>query len=368
MNVEWIDEQNDLAGKVVLVRAGLNTPIEKGVVRTDFRIRKAIPTLRFLRDQGARVIVIAHIGRDKNETLQPVADALNEYFPVRFQERKDLDVSTLQNGDITLLENLRQDNREVAGDETLAQELAALADVFVQDAFSVCHRNHASIVGIPKYIKSYGGLLVREETEKLASVLQPEHPALFILGGAKFGTKEPLIRKFMGVYDSVFIGGALQNELLAARGIEVGASVIDDGEVAKDILENEKVADVHDVIVEHVDGSSETLSINQIGNEDTIVDIGEGTMQNFVATFNTYKTIVWNGPLGWYEKGYISATKTCAQTLALSSATTVVGGGDTIALIQKEKLENEFDFVSTGGGAMLEFLLKGTLPGLEVLK
>tara|TARA_B100000745_G_scaffold73424_3_gene44057 strand:+ start:1245 stop:2351 length:1107 start_codon:yes stop_codon:yes gene_type:complete len=368
MNIEWIDEQNDLAGKVVLVRAGLNTPIENGMVRNDFRIQRALPTLRFLRDQGARIIIISHIGRDGTETLQPVADALHEHLPVAFQTREELVVSTLQNGDIVLLENLRQDNREIENDETFAQELAALADIFVQDAFSVCHRKHASIVGIPQYIKSYGGLLLREEIEKLAQVLDPEHPALFILGGAKFETKEPLIRKFIEVYDTLFIGGALQNELLAARGIEVGASVIGDGEIAKDILENEKIASVHDVVVAHVDGSSETLAINEIGSEDTIVDIGDGTMQDLVATFNRYKTIIWNGPLGWYEKGYTSATKTCAHALALSSATTVVGGGDTIALIQKEKLENEFDFVSTGGGAMLEFLLKGTLPGLEVLK
>lgn len=362
-----IDERNELVGKVVLVRAGLNAPMHNGEITNDFRIRKALPTLQFLREQGAKTIVIAHIGRDEQESLSGVAKVLNEYIPTVFSKREELDTSKMLEGEVVLLENLRQDPREVANDDGFAQELASLADIFVQDAFSVCHREHASIVGIPKYIDSYAGLLLKAETTVLERALKPKHPALFVLGGAKFATKEPLIRKFVDLYDKVFIGGALQNEFLAARGVTVGRSVIEDGAVPSDLLVNDKVCEVTDVVVERPDKTSAVVITDDVNHADTIVDIGEETIRTLAEELKDYKTILWNGPLGWYEKGYDGATTTLARAVVDSGAETIVGGGDTVAVIQKEGLESNFDFVSTGGGAMLAFLLNKTLPGIDAL-
>lgn len=364
----WIDTQHNLLGKVVLLRAGLNTPLKDGVVRNDFRIRKALPTLRFLHEQGAKTIVIAHIGREENETLAPVAAALNEYIPTSFTTRDRLAVEDMKEGEIVLLENLRQDPCEAMNDDTLAQELATLADIFVQDAFSVCHREHASIVGIPKYIESYGGLLLKAEVSVLEHALTPEHPALFVLGGAKFATKEPLIQKFLDIYDDVLIVGALQNEVLAARGHTIGLSRIEDGAISTDILNNKKIFSISDVIVERADGTSATVSVKDVSDTDTIVDIGEASVSRVTKQLGNYSMVLWNGPFGWYEKGYDAATKNFAYALADSGVHTVIGGGDTVAVIQKEGLENKFEFISTGGGAMLQFLLNKTLPGLEALR
>lgn len=363
-----IDQHRNLSGKVVLVRAGLNAPMRNGVVVNDFRIKRALPTLRFLQEQGAKTIVIAHIGREGNETLKPVADVLATLLPqVSFSTRENCVVESLKEGDIRVLENLRQDAREVENDDSFALELAGLADVFVQDAFSVCHRSHASVVGIPKHIDSYGGLLLKAEVEVLTRALNPEHPALFVLGGAKFETKEPLIRKFLDTYDAVFVGGALQNEVLAARGYEVGESVIEDGIVSEDILNNPKLLLVTDVVVDRK-GNATTVSIEDIRPEDVIVDVGGETINKLGETVSKYKSILWNGPLGWYERGFSGATISLATATAHSDTESILGGGDTVAVVQQERLEDAFDFISTGGGAMLEFLQKGNLPGIEVLK
>lgn len=367
MTVTWIDEVPDLAGKVVLVRAGLNVPMHNNEVVNDFRIRKALPTLRCLHEQGAKTVVLAHVGRDPSETLAPVAEALNEHIPTTFATRELLDTANMREGDIVLLENLRQDEREVTNDVAFAQELAALGDLFVQDAFSVCHREHASIVGIPQHIPSYGGLLLKAETTVLIRALDPEHPALFVLGGAKFKTKEPLIKKFLDIYDTVFIGGALQNEVLAARGYNVGASVIEDGEISSEMLLSDALLPVGDVVVER-EGSSTTVAIDTVEPGDVIVDIGAHTIHDLAQSISKYKTILWNGPLGWYEKGFDNATITLARAIASQQETSaIIGGGDTVAVVQEEGLEDEFEFVSTGGGAMLSFLLEKTLPGIAVL-
>lgn len=369
MSVRWVSEEKGmLAGKVVLVRSGLNVPITDGVVSNDFRIRKALPTLQFLHDEGARVVIIAHIGREPHETLRPVASELRKYLPITFSTRSDLNINAMENGDIVLLENLRQDVREAVNDATFAAELTKGVDIFVQDAFAVCHREHTSIVGIPTYVPSFGGLLLRDEIEALTLALDPEHPALCILGGAKFSTKEPLIKSFLSTYDTVFVGGALQNEILAARGLAVGTSVIEDGKVSAAILSNNALHTIEDVVVAQPDGIVRTLSVSDVPDNGSIVDIGEKTIQALADEVSTYKTILWNGPLGWYERGFTAATIALAHAVANTGARTILGGGDTIAVVQKEGLEERFDFVSTGGGAMLEFLLNKTLPGIEALK
>ncbi len=369
MNVRWIQEQKGaLAGKVVLVRSGLNVPVENGVVINDFRIRKALPTLQFLHEEGAKIIVVAHIGREQDETLKPVATELEKHLPITFVQTRDtLNITAMHNGDIVLLENMRQDPREVANDDSFALELVRDVDIFVQDAFAVCHRQHTSIVGIPKLIPSFGGLLLHDEITALTSALNPQHPALCILGGAKFSTKEPLIKKFLATYDDVFVGGALQNEILAARGFVVGKSVVEDGRVPEDILHNDALRDAIDVVAMAPDETARTVRVGAVAPDEMIVDIGEETIAAIAADIGKYKSILWNGPMGWYEKGYDAATAALAHAIADTDAYSIVGGGDTVAVIQKEHLEDKFDFVSTGGGAMLEFLLNKSLPGIDAL-
>lgn len=368
MNIEWINGKEDLDGTVVLVRSGLNVPMKDGEVVNDFRIRRALPTLRYLQEKGAKTIVISHIGREKTDTLSSVARVLNTHMPVQFSTLAEIDVSKMKNGEIILLENLRQDDREVRNDDSFAKELADLADIFVQDAFSVSHREHASIVGIPKHIESFGGLLLKEEVIQLTEALTPEHPALFILGGSKFATKEPLIYKFLEEYDTVFVGGALQNEVLAAQGHNVGDSIIEDGIISEEILGSTKLFKVTDVVVEKKGGASRTSAITNIKDGDQIVDIGEESIKVLSEQLKEYKTVLWNGPLGWYEKGYSEATIKLAQAVVGSSAKTFIGGGDTVSIIQEKGLESDFDFVSTGGGAMLIFLLEKTTVGLRALE
>ncbi len=363
----WIDEGVDVRGKVVLVRAGLNVPMDGGAIINDFRIRTALPTLQFLHEQGARVIVTAHIGRDVHDTLAPVAEALGEQLPITFSHLDAVVPADTADGEIVLLENLRQDGGEVANDDSFAQRLAGLADIFVQDAFSVCHREHASIVGVPNYLPSYGGLRLRAEIKALTRARTPETPALCILGGAKFETKEPLIRVFLNTYTKVFIGGALQNEVLAARGFPVGASKVEDGKVPEDLLTHEALYAVSDVVVQHADERAETVAIDAVGADDIIVDIGPASTQALIDALPEFKTILWNGPFGWYEKGYDAATVALARAVATADAETIIGGGDTVAVVQREGLEDDFDFISTGGGAMLTFLETGTLPGIDAL-
>src|SRR3989344_4855535 len=228
-----------LTGIPVLVRAALNVPIENGAVANDYRLRKALPTIQYLCERGARVVLIGHIGEAGTETLEPVAKAMRTFLPrlafcgETVGERTRAAVRTLPAGDVLMLENLRRHKGEVANDPAFAAELAALADVFVEDCFDTCHRLHASIVGVPKLLPSYAGLLLEEEIAALAGALSPEHPALAIVGGAKFATKERVLETLLAVYDHVFIGGALADDFLVAQGHEIGKSLASGAEPQK---------------------------------------------------------------------------------------------------------------------------------------
>jgi len=222
----------DLRGKQVLIRSSLNVPLDnEGVLIDDFRIQKALATIQYLKNHDAKVIICGHLGRDATETLLPVYNHLNRFIDLKFVPDilgpvvKNA-VSNMQNGEIILLENLRREEGERSNDENFAQELSKLGDYYVNDAFSVSHREHASIVGIPKFIQSYAGILFQYEYEKLKYARAPEHPALFILGGAKFATKQPLIEKFLTIYDHVFVTGALSNDFFLADGMPVGKSLL----------------------------------------------------------------------------------------------------------------------------------------------
>lgn len=363
----------------ILVRAALNEPTKHGVVANEYRLRRALPTLRFLTERGARVIVISHIGEKGIETLAPVAQELGKlisgvsFCPETIGAGVRSAVRNLSAGNVLVLENLRRNRGEMLNDASFAHELAALADVFVEDSFDTCHRKHASIVSVPKLLPSYAGILLEEEIEVLSRARTPDHPALAVIGGAKFNTKEPVLTALLATYDHVFVGGALASDVLKAAGHEVGKSLVSSDantRIAK-LLSSPKLVVPVDVVV--VPGTATTrdqarvTSVEQIGVDEVILDIGPATCALLANRVRKAKTILWNGPLGNYENGFVDATDKLARAIASADVHSVVGGGDTVAAIEKLGLFSRFSFVSTGGGAMLDFLAYGTLPGIEAL-
>ncbi|MBP9749709.1 MAG: phosphoglycerate kinase [Candidatus Pacebacteria bacterium] len=369
-----LNDLPDIRGKRVLVRSELNAPVENGVVTDSYRIEQAVPTLRELADRDAKVIVIAHIGRDPSETLAPVADVLRqliptvEFVPGLVGEEVSRAVEMLPEGGILLLENVRSEEGETKNDPAFADALAMLADYYVDDAFGATHRAHASIVGVPARLPAFAGRLLERELVEMEKGLQPESPSLFILGGAKFETKEPLLEAALPRYDRVFIGGALANDFLKAEGFVVGKSLVSEGaEKAAELIASGKVLLPVDVVVESPDGVV-TKRADHVGPEDTIVDIGPESVTELGVHIAHARTILWNGPLGLFEKGYSKSTESVAQLVADAPGHSIVGGGDTVAAIRELDLADKFNFLSTGGGAMLDYLVDGSLPGVEALK
>ncbi|NTV44399.1 MAG: phosphoglycerate kinase [Candidatus Yonathbacteria bacterium] len=368
-----ISRVKNLKGKYVLLRSELNVPLVGGKAGDVFRIMQALPTVRFLKRAGAKVIVIAHIGRDPKESLKPVAQYMNGktaigFVPELFGSRVDAMIDTMKNGSAILLENVRSYKEEENNDTAFAKRLAAYADIYVDDAFGAAHRSHASIVGIPKYIPAYAGLLFAEETAQLSKVLAPHHPFIFVLGGAKFETKMPLLKKYVDIADAVYVGGALANTLLVAQGYSVGRSVAEDVRGAKALARHPRVHVPCDVVVETGKGETAIRTVEEILPTDMIVDIGPKTAAAWTKDMVSAKEILMNGPMGFYERGYVAGTKKLLHGMVHSSARTTIGGGDTVALARTLKMEKRFTFVSTAGGAMLDFLASGTLPGIEVIK
>jgi len=328
----------NVRNKRVLLRVDFNVPIKNGKVADDFRIKKTLPTINFLKKGGAKVIIISHLTDGKAKSLKPVA----EYLSKRVGD------------DVVLLENIRNYPGEEKNDRNFAKQLAKLGDIYVNDAFSVSHRNHASIVSLPKYLPSCAGLLFEEEYKHLKGVFKPRHPFLFILGGVKFGTKLPVLEKFVKIADKIFVGGALANNFFWAKKINIGRSVFDKNINIKKFLQNSKIV----------------LPIDVKKKNSVILDIGPLAIKELSLLIKEQKFILWNGPLGSFEeRGFEKGTKAVARLIANSRAKSIIGGGDTIAAIKKAKIPlKKFSFVSTAGGAMLEFLVKGTLPGIEALK
>lgn len=367
----------------VLVRTALNVPIENGTVANDYRLRRALPTIQYLSERGARVVLISHIGEKGTETLGPVADALSKLIPnVSFCDTSIGEVAraavrALHPGGVLVLENLRRHRGETENDSAFAKELALLADVFVQDSFDTCHRMHASIVGVPKLLPSYAGILLAEEIVELEKALHPKSPSLAIIGGAKFSTKEPVLKSLLKVYDHVFVGGALANDFLKADGKEVGTSLVSTvlPDEIREMLTDTKIMIPADVIVvqktalEAPDARTHARVVTQSGvkGQESILDVGPGTATLVSDLARNAKTVLWNGPLGNYERGFTDATDAVARAVAESSSHSIIGGGDTVAAIERLGILSQFSFVSTGGGAMLDLLAKGTLPGIEAL-
>lgn len=339
-----------------MVRVDFNVPIKDGKIEDNFRIKKGIPTIQYLVDKGAHVTILMHLGKDGSSDITPV---IKEFFRL----------SKISKKAVTFYPNIRSFPGEDSNDKVFAQELSKLGDIYVNDAFSVNHRAHASVVGIPKLLPSYAGFQLEEEVKNLSVVFKnPKHPFLFILGGAKFSTKMPLVKKYLKLADRVFIGGALANDFLKASGYEVGKSLVDTESYGiEKLLKNKKLILPIDVVVKSGE-SLKTKEVNEVLADETILDIGEHSVKMLGEYIKQSKLILWNGPLGKYESGGGGATKKVLKLVADSKAVSIIGGGDTVELISEMKMEKKFTFVSTGGGATLDFLAKGTLPGIKALK
>lgn len=366
--------EKDLRGKRVLLRSGLDVPLNaKGDVTDAFRIEKSLPTMEFLRSRGARVVILSKIGRDARASNAPVARALKRYIPVSFVTdlagiAAQQAVTALREGELLLLENTQTDPREIAGDDSLAKDIANLGDIYVNDAFPSAHRNSATITGIPKFLPSYAGLLLQEEVQELSQARSPASPSFAILGGAKFETKEPLIRILLATYTHVFVCGALGNDVLKARGFPVGASLLSHIPPPADVINHPGFLAPVDVTVQRPDGQAIIKKPNEIKPDERIVDMGPDTLALIQPYISEAKALLWNGPTGIYEEGFVHWSHALAEQIAKSSAQKVLGGGDTLAVISNIGIPLErMGFLSSGGGASLEYLAKGTLPGVEAL-
>ncbi|MCU0678682.1 MAG: phosphoglycerate kinase [Candidatus Pacebacteria bacterium] len=367
-----ITEAGELRGKYVIVRSSCNVPLVDGKVGNMYRLMRALPTLSYLRDAGAKVIVIAHIGREETDSLQPVFVALQAHLPIIWggklgSEELGHARATMAEGDVLMVENLRQDPRESDNDSAFAAELASLADVYVNDAFDNIHRDHASMVALPRLLPAFAGITLLEEVSHIAQVMVPQHPSLFIIGGAKFETKMPLVEKYLASYDQVFVSGALANDIMLADGLEVGVSLVSDVSLKGEaFLTNPKLVRPVDVIVESARGVR-VATVSDVQADEKITDMGPATVALLAPHIKTAKTILWNGPLGLYENGVPGSTQAVAKLIAGSDAVSVLGGGDTVAAVEELGLNDQFGFVSIGGGAMLTLLEAGNTPSLAAL-
>jgi phosphoglycerate kinase len=360
----------DLADKTIILRAGLNVPVDNnGVVVDTFRIDAVLPTIEYLSKHARQVIILAHIGRSRTESLSVVARELQRHFStLHFSQWRDLQQS-LKKYKLILVENLRQDPRETSKDEedrrSFANDIVNVIgqdSIFVQEAFSVTHRLHASMVELPRVLNSYAGLLLEQEIMHLSTATNPPKPSLFILGGAKFATKEPLIRKFLNVYDKIFIGGAIANEFFKGMGYEVGRSLVHNGSIPHDILYNKQIVLPKSVRVADSDGHTVYMTPDSLMPDMRIVDAVPPS-----DLLSDMRYILWNGPLGYYEGGYTHGTDKLLDMLEGSGIDILTGGGDTLATIGAER-RGIFSYISVGGGAMLKFLQGESLPGIRVLE
>ncbi|MEK7155610.1 MAG: phosphoglycerate kinase [Patescibacteria group bacterium] len=374
-----IDElkPDELRGKRVLVRTGLDLPVnDKGEVTDLFRVKKAIPTLRFLSQAGAKVIILTKIGRDVKDTNEPVAQALKHYLQVMyvpdiFGHLAKSAIEAMRGGEFLLLENLQQNPGEIANDPEFCKEIASLGDIYVNDCFPSAHRESAGMFGVPKLMPSYAGLQFRDEVVELTKALNPPTPSFAIIGGAKFETKIPVIKLFLEKYDHTFVVGALVNDVLKAQGLQVGRSKVSDELPSPAVVGHSRFVIPNDVTAQRSDGHAYVKKPHEVTADDKIVDIGPDSVALIAPHIERANFILWNGPTGIYEEGFVSYTHAIAEIISrrvAAGAHAVIGGGDTIAALEGSGIkEEDLGFLSTGGGAMLEYLVKGTLPAIEAL-
>lgn len=381
----------NIKGIRALVRCDLNVPIRNGKVCDDFRIKKLIPTINYLREKEAKIILITHLGqpdgRDLNYSVRPVAKRLWELIQGKvgfindtIGSKVEREIEMMSNGDVLVLENLRFYKEEKQNDNDFSKKLAQLGDIFIQDAFGACHRNHSSIVGINKYIPSFPGLLLEEEIRILSDALvSPERPLVSIIGGFKVSTKIKVIKSLLEKSDYLLLGGKVANSLLLSKGIYVKDFLTEEEEELMDVsneieLFNPKLQLPADGVMGLVNFDEEYMRVGSIGNirrEEDVFDIGPETIEKYKNILREAKTIIWNGPLGYFEKDKFSkGTKEIAKMIGQmnSEVFSIVGGGETVEAIQKLGIENQFDHISTGGGAMLDFIAGKDLPGIIALE
>jgi len=384
----------DVIGKRVLVRVDYNVPIDKetGRILDDTRIKATLPTLDYLRENGAKLIILSHLGRpdgkvDAKLSLRPVAQRLSELIEAQVKFAPDCvgrDVQelahSLEAGQLLMLENVRFHKEEEANDVDFAKALASLAEVYVNDAFGTAHRAHASTEGVAHYLPAVAGFLMEKELEYLGqAVADPKHPYAAIIGGAKISSKIAVMDSLLEKVDKLLIGGGMANTFLKAEGFDIGESLVEDDfvEKASEIMENAEKRGVRvllpaDVIVAEkfaADSAARRSSVKDVPPGWRIMDIGETTVDVFATALQDCKMVVWNGPMGVAEMAPFShgSHRIAAVLASLQDATTIVGGGETAAVVEEMHLESRMSHVSTGGGASLEFLEGKELPGVAAL-
>ncbi|MET0169918.1 MAG: phosphoglycerate kinase [Aliihoeflea sp.] len=378
----------DLRGKRVLIREDLNVPVQNGVVTSDARIRASLPTIQAAKAAGARVLLMSHLGRpeegvyDEEFSLAPVAQRLSELlgYKVRF-EKNWLDGVTAEPGEVVLLENVRFNKGEKKDKEDLSRKMAALCDVYVMDAFGTAHRAEASTHGVAKFAKvACAGPLLMNELIALETALEkPKRPLLAIVAGSKVSTKLTVLESLLTKVDKLIVGGGIANTFLAAAGHPIGKSLVEKEmlDIARGLLKRSAELKVEiplptDVVVAKefsANAEADVKKVSQVGADEMILDIGPDTAEQFARLCATVGTIVWNGPVGVFEfDQFGEGTRTLAQAVARSSAFSIAGGGDTLAAIEKYRVEDDISYISTGGGAFLEFLEGKKLPAVAVLE
>lgn len=355
------------SGGVVILRVDYNVP---GIptIKSQ-RFLQSLKSIEFLRSKGYKIIILSHRG-NKEDSLLPFVDLLRQKgIEATFCERPEVEdiKKSIEENEIVLVENIRRNVLEEKNDDNFAKELSNLANVYVNDAFSSSHREHVSIVGLPKYLPSFFGFGMFSEIEHLSNVIEnPEHPFLFISGGAKISTKIPLLKNFLEKADNVFVAGALANSFFHARGFETGISLADNPELAEPFLGRENLFLPVDVVVTGPSGNKERL-VNEVREDENIVDVGTKTMEQLKDLISESKMVLWNGPLGNYENGFDKTTKDLLEFLANCNAKVYLGGGDTLVFLEEIGGFDKYTFVSTGGGATLDFLATGKLVGIEAV-
>ena len=382
----------DVRGKRALVRVDLNVPRdEAGLLLDDLRIRAVLPTIQFLRERGAAVVLCSHLGRPDGKVVESlrltrIAQRLGELLSTAVPATRDCvgaeaerAAASLRPGDVLLLENVRFHAEEEANDPAFAGALAALADLFVNDAFATAHRAHASTEGVAHHLPAVAGLLMQEELEYLGRVLEsPQRPLGVVIGGAKVSDKMSVLRNLLPKIDVLVIAGGMANTFLKAQGVRVGDSLVEDGqlETARAVMSEASDRNVRlllpsDVVLADrfaADANVRTSPAGAVPDGWRIMDAGPASVQSYAEALGACKTVVWNGPLGVFEfPPFAHGSNALAQAIAALDAITIVGGGESAALVREAGLADRFDHVSTGGGAFLEFLEGRELPGVAAL-
>ena len=388
-----LDQNLILKGKKVLLRVDLNVPIKNGAITESSRIEKIIPTIKLLIEKEAKIIILSHIGRPKGKvvsemSLEPISKKLADLLNKEVLFNKNIinentlsEINKISNGSIMMLENIRFNEGEESNDSKFSKKISSLGDIYINDAFSCSHRAHASIEGITKYIPSYFGIQIAEEINALKKITaEIKKPVSLIIGGTKISTKIKIINNLIKKFDHIIIVGGMANTMLKHTGSKVGKSIYerDCGVLIKEILENSKKYNckitypVDVVVSKNLENVGKNKEIKEIEEDDMILDIGPKTISSIKTIINNSNTILWNGPAGYFENpNFQNGTKKILEIISQKTANdnifSVAGGGETVAAIIKFKKIDSFTFVSTAGGAFLEFLEGKTLPGIKAI-